>query len=146
MFPSWQNWKIASAGALLGLTGTLFATRVPVVTVRQVLNEPARSRATVQGWVEVREPNRFVLHDKTGAIRLETCPVWYLCLPLRPGERVRVEGEVAPRVRWHADQPVFIVSRLRREFGVEIPLRYDDGPPPWQRETWRVGLREASDE
>ena len=74
MFSSWQNWKIASTGALLGLAGTLFATREPVVTVRQVMNGPARSRATVQGWVEVREPNRFVLHDDTGTIRLEDLP------------------------------------------------------------------------
>jgi hypothetical protein len=143
MLFSWQNWKIASLGALLGLVGTQFATREPVATVRQVMNGSPRSRAAVQGWVEVRESNRFVLHDKTGAIRLETCPVWYLRLPLRPGERVRIEGELAPRVRWHADQPVFIVSRLRREHGAEIPLRYDDGPPPWQRETWRVGLLES---
>jgi uncharacterized protein YdeI (BOF family) len=133
-----QCWKIAVVGALLGMTGTLFAAREPTASVREVLARQGSPAVSVEGRVQVQQPNRFILRDRTGAIRLETCPVWYRFLSLRPGERVRVQGELTPRLRWRRNQPVFLVNRLRREDGTEIPLRFDAGPPPWQRETWRA--------
>jgi len=125
-------------GGVLGVIGGALAAREPVVTVRQVLAGEAAPGVSVRGWVRVRQANDFILQDGTGALRLETCPVWYRFLPLRLGEQVRVQGELAPRARWLRDQPVFLVYRLRREDGTEIPLRFDPGPPPWQRETWRA--------
>jgi uncharacterized protein YdeI (BOF family) len=140
-----HSWKIGAAAVLLGAIAIGLVPRDSAATVRQVIAGEQPQVATLEGAVEVLRPNHFLLRDQTGAIRLETCPSWYRLLPLHPGEQVRIQGELAPRSRWHMDQPVFIVHRLRRQDGEEIVLRYNQGPPPWQKETWRASTI-ASDE
>jgi hypothetical protein len=130
-------WKIGGAAALLGIIVTVLVPRERAATVRQVAAGQAARETAVEGRIEVIQPNRFRLRDATGVIRLETCPPWYRWLPLRPGERVRAVGELAPRSRWRRDEPVFVVYRLRRENGAEIALRFSRGTPPWEKETWR---------
>ena len=138
-------WKLGGAAALLGVIVIGLIPREPVVPVRQVIAGGQPRAAVMQGEVDVLRPNRFVLRDGSGEIRLETCPVWYRPLPLRPGERIRVQGELAPRHRWLLNRPSFVVYRLRRQDGQEIVLRYDEGPPPWRRETWRSSSVTSND-
>jgi hypothetical protein len=140
-----QPWKLAVAALLLGGTAIALIPRDTTATVQAVLTAPRPEAAVLDGEIDVLQPNRFRLRDSTGAIRLETCPVWYRSLPLRPGEPVRVTGELAPRSRWLMDHPIFIVHRLRRRHEAEIVLRYNQGPPPWQRETWRAGLQNSDE-
>lgn len=132
-------WKIGGLAALLGGFAISFIPRDSAATVRQVIIGRPPHAALLEGNVTVLRANRFMLWDPTGAIQLETCPPWYRLLALRPGERISVFGELAPRSHWRLDHPMFIVHRLRRQDGTEITLRYDQGAPPWQRETWRVG-------
>jgi hypothetical protein len=143
--PLLNSWKIGAAALLLGGIAIGLVPRDPAVTVRQVVADGKPQAAMLEGAVEVLRPNRFLLRDQTGAIRLETCPPWYRLLTLHPGERVRVQGELAPRTRWLMDRPIFVVHRLRREAGAEIVLRYNQGSPPWQRQMWRASTL-ASDE
>jgi len=138
--PMLQPWKLAAAGALLGGVVSALLPRDTALTVQALVAAGQPQVAVLEGEIEVLRPNRFLLRDRTGAIRLETCPVWYRPLPLRPGERVRVIGELAPRSRWRMNHPVFVVHRLRRHDGPEIVLRYNQGPPPWQRQAWQANL------
>src|SRR5687768_3536787 len=120
--PTLQHLKLIGAAVLLGGITISMLPRDPAATVREVIAGQEPAGVVLTGAVEVLRPNRFLLRDDTGEIRLETCPPWYLQLPLRPGERVRVQGELAPRHHWRMDRPVFVVHRLRRENGPEIVL------------------------
>jgi hypothetical protein len=131
-------WKLGGAAALIGCIGIGFVPRDPTVTVREAVAGPAARAVVLEGEIEVLRPNRFILRDETGEIRLETCPPWYRLLPLRPGERISTLGELAPRSRWLLDRPSFVVHRLRRQDGSEIALRFGEGIPPWRYETWRT--------
>jgi len=133
-----QTWKLAAAAVLLGAAAIALVPRDSATTVQAVLAAGRPAVTMLDGEIAVLRPNRFLLRDPTGAIRLETCPVWFRPLPLHAGERVRVTGELAPRSRWRMDQPVFVVHRLRRRHGPEIILRYNEGPPPWQRAAWQA--------
>jgi hypothetical protein len=135
-----QLWKLVGATVLLGGITISLLPRDPMVTVREAIDGPRSVNVVLTGAVETLRPNRFLLRDKTGEIRLETCPPWYRSLSLSPGERVRVQGDLAPRQHWLMDRPVFVVYRLRGERGPEIVLRHTDGPPPWGRETWRASI------
>jgi hypothetical protein len=135
-----RYWKIGAAAALLAGMVTASLPLGSAVAIHDLLaGQPALS-VTLQGRIEVLRPNWFLLRDATGAIVLETCPTWYRRLPLRPGERISVQGELAPRGCWRMGQPLFMVQRLRREDGTQIALRFGPGPPPWGREIWRAEL------
>jgi hypothetical protein len=129
-----NHWKLSGAAVLLGGIVIGLVPREQVVPVQEVIAAARPRAAVLEGEVELLRPNRFLLRDESGEIRLETCPVWYRALVLRPGERVRVQGELAPRKRWLLDRPSFVVHRLRREEGPEIVLRHADGSPRWRPE------------
>jgi hypothetical protein len=135
-----QHWKLVSAAVVLGGLTISLLPRDPAVTVREVVTGQQTAGVVLSGAVEVLRPNRFLLRDGTGEIRLETCPPWYRPLPLHPGEHVRVQGTLAPRHHWRMDHPVFVVHSLHRENGEEIVLRHGYGLPPWRHETWRTRL------
>jgi hypothetical protein len=136
-----SHWKIGAAAALLGGMATVFLSPGPAVPIHDAIAAgPGAPSVMLQGRILILRPNWFLLRDSTGAVILETCPVWYRWLPLRPGEQVSVEGELAPRGCWRMGRPVFIVHRLRRENGVRISLRDGEGMPPWYHEIWRADI------
>jgi hypothetical protein len=126
--------------ALIGGIAIGLVPQEPDSSLHDVLTGGRSRSVTLTGQVEVLRPNRFLLRDGTGEIRLETCPPWYRLLPLRPGEKVRVVGDLAPRSRWRLDRPDFTVHRLSREDGTEIVLRFGGGSPPWRHETGQSDL------
>jgi hypothetical protein len=132
-----SHWKIGAAAALLSSVITVLLLPGPAVPIRDAIaTGPGAPAVTLQGRILVLRPNWFLLRDSTGSVLLETCPVWYRWLPLRPGEQVCVQGELAPRGCWHMGRPVFIVHRLQRENGVRMSLRDSEGMPPWRHDAW----------
>lgn len=137
---AYKPWKWIGAAVLAGAAVISVVPREPAATVEEVIAGESPRFVALAGTVDVLRPNRFLLRDETGEIRLETCPPWYRPLSLQPGERVRVLGVLAPRHHWRMDLPVFVVHRLRRASGPEIVLRHGNGLPPWRHETWRTEL------
>src|SRR6516225_6972974 len=114
-----SHWKIGTVGALLGWAAMVFLSPGSAVPIHDAVTAgPGAPPVTLQGRIRVLRPNWFLLRDSSGAIILETCPVWYHWLPLRPGEQIVVRGELAPRACWRGGRPVFIGRCLRRENGV----------------------------
>jgi hypothetical protein len=117
-----------AAGAVTAFTADFHEPR----TIREVIEAaPNRRLVVLEGTVRSPSANRLVLTDSTGEIRLNTCPQWYRPLLFGARETVHVVGHLAAPQTWRNNQPVFLVYRIRGEYGTRLTLRHNDGVPLW---------------
>src|SRR5881296_2565658 len=64
-----QTWKLAVAAALLGGIMSALVPRDSATTVQALIAARPPQTGMLDGEIEVLRPNRFLLRDRTGAIR-----------------------------------------------------------------------------
>ena len=98
-----------------------------------------RAGEVVEREQRIVRPDRFLLEDDSGEIRLITCPPWYRFLFYGRGEQVRVVGHLVPRIRLDLPPGLTRAEVLDAIEGhvigqgdmVPIYQRQQMGPPPW---------------
>jgi hypothetical protein len=107
---------LLSAGVLIGGSG-------PAIAEVSIGDLGAAAEITIVGRVAEVFGNRFVLEDAPGRVLVDAGPEWHRRYDLRPGEYLRVVGEM--------DGGSFEAFRITRSDGTILEIRPSDGPPPW---------------
>jgi hypothetical protein len=115
---------------------------VPRIKVAQLAATATNRRLVeLEGITRASGPNRLILNDGTGEVRLIVCPQWYRPLSFQPSETVLVTGHLASAQTWRDNLRSFLVYRIQGDLGSRLTLRYDDGVPVWHRYRAEPGKR-----
>lgn len=127
-----------------GLMTTAYLNQKAVTPVAEALRRaPGPDLTTLRGRLTEIGPNRYVLEDESGRIRLNLCPPWYRRIVALPTEDVTVQGTLAEPRRWLLGRPSFDVYVMEKKVGREV-LRTANYVP-WARRANRVAIAEWRD-
>jgi hypothetical protein len=136
---------IGLAISLLSGTATVaYLNRTESTPVMEAMSTaPGQETVTLRGYVRELGPNRMVLMDETGQVRLNLCPPWYRRL-LAPQDRmVTVQGRVAEPRRWLLGRPSFDVYIM--DDGIQRHVLRARNMVPWASHADRMAIAEWRD-